>query len=429
MFENYISTTGSRARLRATPCSPYLDDYCDWLAARRYTPATITLYLFGIVPLGRWMATNDIAVSEFDREALAVFRRERAALGQLRHRDGVKIKSAFLGARRFQEFLVATANVRDLAVIAPSPSVLLSGFEHWMSVHRGVRPITLLNHSFYVQEFITALGEEPGCYDASSVRRFLLARAARTGVSGAKSATTAVRMFLRYLVANGLCGSSLPDALPKVADRRLAPLPRYISDEDVQRLIVSCELCALTARRDRAILLLLARLALRAGDVAGLERSDLDWREGRIRVSGKNRREFWLPLTQELGDAIAEYVRHERPVSDEPRLFLKCIAPAGPLESSVISTIVRRAIDRVGLVTPSKGAHLLRHSAATSMLRSGATLAQIGSVLRHAHIDTTAIYAKTDHALLASVATPWPEETDDLASGAPLATSEGAGTC
>jgi len=429
MFENYISTTGSRARLRTTPCSAYLDDYCDWLAARRYTPATITLYLFGIVPLGRWMAANAVAVSAFDREALAAFRLERTALGQFRHRDGVKIKAAFLGARRFQTFLVATDVVQEGPVIEPPPCPLLSGFERWMLVHRGVRPITLSGYAFYVQELIAALGEDPALYDASSIRRYLLARAARTAAPGAQSAATAVRMFLRYLVANGRCESSLPDAIPKIADRRLTTLPRYISDDAVQQLITSCELCALTARRDRAVLLLLARLALRAADVAGLERSDVDWHEGRIRVSGKNRREFWLPMTQELGDAVGDYVLHERPVSDEPRLFLKCIAPAGPLESSVISTIVRRAIDRVGLDTPSKGAHLLRHSAATSMLRRGATLAQIGSVLRHAHIDTTAIYAKTDPALLASVAAPWPDEATGRASDAPLDTLPGAGSC
>lgn len=408
MLKHHITSPVTFARLRATPCWSYLDGYTDWLAARGYAKATIQLYLFGIVPLGRWMATNAVCVASFDHHAIASFQHERALLDKLRYGDGRKLKAAFLGARRFHEFLIAQGVIQSTPPTQQPACSLLSGFDQWMVLQRGVRSITLAGYALYLKGFVAALGHDPDAYDARAIRHHLLDHARRSRVPTAQAAATAIRVFLRYLVATGQCDEALPSAVPKLADWRLSSLPRYIGSEDVERLIASCNEPARTALRDRAVLLLLARLALRAGDVAGLELVDIDWREGRIRASGKNRREFWLPLPQEVGDALVNYLQNERPESDDLHLFLKSIAPAGPLSRSVVSSIVRRAVERAGIDAPSKGAHLLRHSAATEMLRQGATLAQIGCVLRHVNIDTTAIYAKVDAALLNGVSAPWP---------------------
>ena len=291
MLTHYITSPVSVTRLQETACWPYLDVYTDWLAAKRYTPATIKLYLFGMVPLGRWMAANAVPVDSFDHHALASFRHERALLGTLSHANGRKLKSAFLGARRFHEFLVADGVIRSAPPSEPPACALLSGFGQWMTLHRGVRPVTLSGYASYISGFVATLGDVPGAYDARAVRDYLLDYARRSRMRSAQAATTAIRVFLRYLVATGQCDAALPSAIPKLACWRLSSLPRYIGCEDVERLIASCEEPIRTALRDRAVLLLLARLALRASDVAGLELTDIDWREARIRTSGKNRRE------------------------------------------------------------------------------------------------------------------------------------------
>ena len=425
MLTQHVTSPISLSRLQATACSPYLDGYTDWLAAKHYASSTIELFLFGILPLGHWLETNDLSITEFDHHALDLFGHERATLGKRYHRSG-KQKAAFRGAMCFYEYLVANG------VVEPKPDIskrceLLVGFEQWMVCHKGVRQATLANHMYYLKPFIVTMGDKPELYCAKAVRRHLRQVSTSSQVPTIQAASTSIRTFLRYLVATGQCSNTLVGAVPKIAYWSLSTLPRSISPDDIEQLIDSCSMTTLTARRDRAVLLLLARLALRAGDVAALELTDIDWREGRIRVAGKNRREFWLPMPQDVGDALVDYIQNERPNSREQRVILKCIAPMRPANRTLISSIVRRAINRTGMDTPSAGAHLLRHSAATAMLAQGATLAQIGSVLRHSSINTTAIYAKVDTNLLNGVAAPWPSPDDEQQGE--IVPMTGAGSC
>jgi integrase len=189
-------------------------------------------------------------------------------------------------------------------------------------------------------------------------------------------------------------------------------LPRYLSANDVERVIASCDQLSRRRLRDRAILLLLSRLGLRAGDVAALTLQDIDWAAGILHVSGKARRRVRLPLPQDVGDAILAYIEQERPRVEESTVFLTMIAPYKAFSASGnVSTVVARALERAGITdAPSTGASLLRHSAATAMLRSGATLEAVGTVLRHRSLDMTAHYAKVDIAMLKLVAQPWPGE-------------------
>ncbi|RVN12871.1 integrase [Sinorhizobium meliloti] len=224
--------------------------------------------------------------------------------------------------------------------------------------------------------------------------------------------TSALRSYLRFLAGVGLCRPNLDHAIPPVLQWRLSSLPRYLAAADVERVIASCDQLTRGRLRDRAILLLLARLGLRAGDVAGLRLSDIEWTSGMLRLSGKARRQVRLPLPQDVGDALLAYIEQERPRMHQEAVFLTMIAPYRSFaQSSHVSTIVALALKRAGISDPpSTGACLLRHSAATSMLRSGATLEAVGTVLRHRSLDMTAHYAKVDAAMLEQVAQPWPGE-------------------
>lgn len=405
MLKSYVDSSVTLARLQATRCWPYLDGYTDWLASRNYSQASVQLYLFGIPRLDRWLSKNRMAITEFDQNAFIEYRRCCAATGQLRHRGG-KIKMAFRGVRRLHEYLLTLGVIRAL----PEPAVrpLRQRFEQWVLTHRGVRAVTLRGYAPVIEKLLDSLGEDPACYTAKRLRRFVLDVADRSGIATAKATTSSVRAFLRFLGTTEQCDSALLGAVPVIADWRLTSLPRYLAAEDIARLIASCDGMPLTARRDRSVLLLLWRLALRAGDVADLRLTDIDWQAGRLRLAGKNRRETWLPLPQDVGEALVDYLQNERPAAESGYVFIKSIAPVGKADARLVSSIVRRAIERTGIDTPSCGAHLIRHSAATAMLRQGASLSQIGSLLRHQSLETTLLYAKVDRDLLLGVAAPWP---------------------
>jgi site-specific recombinase XerD len=224
--------------------------------------------------------------------------------------------------------------------------------------------------------------------------------------------TTALRGYLRFLAAAGICPPGLEQAVPLVPQWRLSSLPRYLCAADVERLIASCDLDTVHGMRDRAILLLFARLGLRVGDVCGMQLDDIDWGTGTVLVSGKGRREVRLPLPQDAGDALLAYIDQARPIVPEERIFLRSCAPYRPFTNpSSISCVVSLALRRAGIKNPpSRGGNLLRHSAATAMLRGGATLQSVGAVLRHRSLDTTAHYAKVDLPMLQQIAQPWPGE-------------------
>jgi site-specific recombinase XerD len=288
----------------------------------------------------------------------------------------------------------------------------MTSFFDWLQQHRGTSQSTCRIYGRVVVDLLQTLGDDPNRFTAADLQAFALNRAGRHGRSAANNVAKALRMFLRYLIASGQCSSYLIAAIPTFAHWRLSSMPRYLPASDVERIIEACNPSKLVGARDRAILLLLARLALRAGDIVVLQLTDINWDEASFRLVGKGRRETRLPLIQEVGDAILTYLqlRGTRPGVDA--IFLSTRAPMNrPLSSVAVSTIVARAIKRAGVVAPSKGAHLLRHSAATEMLRQGLTLEHIGTVLRHRSVDTTAHYAKVDQTLLRQITQPWPEET------------------
>ncbi|HUJ89528.1 MAG TPA: tyrosine-type recombinase/integrase [Syntrophorhabdales bacterium] len=278
-----------------------------------------------------------------------------------------------------------------------------------MRQERGSSDRTAHSYRLHIQALLRRLGDDPCRFDARSLRQFVLEVSQQSGLARTKIQITALRMFLRFLIAEGKCPASLEAAIPVLAHWRLSSLPRYLGAQDVERVIASCDPSTSVGRRDRAILLLLARLGLRADDIAQLRLGDIDWKEAAVRVSGKGRRETRLPLTQEVGNALVGYLK-ARPQSDADALFLRSRAPYRAPTPIRVSGIVAEAMSRAGVVRPGRGAaHVLRHSVAAAMLRRGASLQEIATVLRHRSMQTTEIYAKVDVTALQQIAQAWPE--------------------
>jgi site-specific recombinase XerD len=246
---------------------------------------------------------------------------------------------------------------------------------------------------------------------ATHINQFILKETTQRGRKSCQLCASAIRSFLNFLLMTGKLDKDLTHAVPSVAAWPASALPHFLQSAEVERLLASCNRKSDNGKRDYAIMLLLARLGLRAGEVSKLELHDIDWNAGEIRLRGKHGRIDRLPLPRDVGKAVVEYLRCRRTESSSSRLFLHARAPyLGLVDSppNSVSSIVRRALKRAGLNPPHKGAHILRHSLATRMLGRGVSLFQIGQVLRHAMLQTTEIYAKVDLTSLRKLAQPWP---------------------
>ena len=288
----------------------------------------------------------------------------------------------------------------------------LDAFLHWLRQHRGLRDSSIEQYERRLRTLLPVLGDDPGTYDVARVRNTVLGRLESSSRGQVGREAIALRMYLRFLGTNGLCRPELVHAVPTVPRLWGESLPRHVGQDDIERMIATCDVTTPIGLRDRPALLLLARLALRAGDVSGLALDDIDWDRAVIRVGGKSRREAELPLPQDVGDALRDYILKARPHSDERKVFLRCRAPCRPLACKSIGTsIVAPAIRRAGIrgVGPASS-HLFRHSAATNLLRDGTPLEAVGTLLRHSSPDVSAIYARVDVRMLRELAQPWPYE-------------------
>ena len=398
--------------MEAGDLAPMVAEYAAELAALDHTRLTVANYADPARHFAAWLRQADVALVDFDCGTLDRFARHVCRCGGSRQREQLS-RRYVRRVRRFIAFLVDRGLIAPLAM--PVPDAIdshVADYQHWLKRHRGICESTAKRHGLMVMRLLAVLGRDSLIYDAGLIRRAIVAEAQRCSPSHVKTMTTALRGYLRFLAAAGICPPGLDRAVPLVPQWRLSSLPRYLSATDVDRLIASCDLSAAHGIRDRAILLLFARLGLRAGDVLNMQLDDIDWAAGTVLVSGKGRREVCLPLPQEVGDALLDYIDRARPVVKEPRLFLRSCAPYRPFTSpSTISCVVSLALRRAGIEDPpSRGANLLRHSAATAMLRGGATLQSVGAVLRHRSLDTTAHYAKVDLPMLEQIAQPWPGE-------------------
>lgn len=261
---------------------------------------------------------------------------------------------------------------------------------------------------------LPALGTDASEYTATTVRTVILDQIRGSRPAHAKTFVGALRIYPRFLATAGACQPGLHQVVPTIAEWRLSSLPRYLDSTQVTRLNEACRKNGPLALRDRDIMLLLLRLGLCAGDIADMRPADIDWQEATLLVPGKGRRDVLMPLPQDAGDAVLHYLQDERPAVMIDRVFLCAKAPFRALRSGgAVSDVVRLALRKVGIENPPpRGANLIRHTAATSMLRAGATLDEIGTCLRHQPPDTAAHYGKADVATLQHIAQPWPGQQE-----------------
>ena len=412
MLEKYFSAPKTLARLRAGLSGPHIDGFADVLEHNGYSPGSAVRYLRAAAHLGNFLQCNRGTLVDVDAERLDAFRRHVPRCRCPLSNGGKANHHVFFGAKLFYAHLCQTGVCRrdstpKAQIIEPE---LIVSFRDWFRKHRGATEPTLRHYCRGAVEMLTTLGDDLSQWDAQRVRMFLLNHTKECGDNTAEKLVTAIRAFLRYLGFRGLCRIDLDKAVPILAHWRLATLPQSLTTEEVVRLIAACDGSSTRCFRDRAIILLLIRLGLRAGDVAQLRLTDIEWERGTVRVLGKGRYEVRLPLPQDVGEALLRYLERRSELGPTDRVFVRNIAPfKAAVSNHCVSGVVKRALRHAGIATTAKGAHLLRHTAATEMLRCGVPLDQIGLVLRHRGIDTTARYAKVDVSLLRQVAQPWPE--------------------
>ena len=406
MLEDVVVVPAAVQRLRSCVLGAHLDAFCASLSTLGYCRQTIREKVWAVARLARWMAKKRVAVVDLDEQRVDEF------VGAQRRRSRRSVRHTLLRL---------LAQVRNAGVVpTPAPvrddsprAVLLARYEDYLRRERSLLDSTIAAYLPFVCALITeCLGEDAtrvSLLCPGDVRDFLLARVRRMAPKRAQYMATALRSFLRFLFLRGETETDLSLAVPTVRQWRLSSVPRHLAPQDVERLLRACDRSSATGRRDHAILLLLARLGLRGSEVLALELGDLRWRGGEIVVRGKGLVRDRLPLLPEVGEALALYLRKDRSPGSSRRVFLCRRAPRrGLSHPSTVSTIVARALVRAGLTPATRGAHLLRHSLATAMVRRGASLTEIGQVLRHRSPNTTEIYAKLDFDALRDVAMPWP---------------------
>ena len=407
-MHSYSKPIPGLSTLRSERLVVLLHEYQDDLTRTGYNPIVARLHLHSVVHFAIWIERRGIDVGKVDQETVAAFERHRAGCrcSMASQNRGRHVASC---VRVFLRYLRKRGCVA--AVEAPRPIPIVGEFLRWMSADRGVCEVTLASYRRYVTSLVEFLGDTPQTYTAAGLRHFLAKRYRHSARGSVRMVLAAVRMFLRYLAVDGRCRVGLDQALISPPNWSLQSLPRGLSAQDVDHVLRLCRTTP-AGLRDRAILLLLSRLGLRAGDVAALRFTDLCFETGTLRVCGKGGREVRLPLPQEVGDALLDYLRRGRPRVMSEYVFLRAVAPfqtfAKHQPGHAITHVARAALKRAGIQPPKSGAHVFRHTAACEMLRAGVGLEGIAAVLRHRSVETTALYAKVDLQMLAQVVQPWP---------------------
>jgi site-specific recombinase XerD len=395
--------------------APYLDPLMEQLRGSGYGPDSRVTYRAGFVHLAAWCQRQRIRPRELTDDVVDRFARHARGckcrpLGIGRPRRGPRSQDHARAARRVLQFLRSIGIARPRR--RPRTTQLVAGYACWLR-ERGLAVSTSRHRLRWSGLLMESLGSDPGQYRPADVRHFITVqcRARRYKIATSQSVVAAVRAFLTYLVVVGRCDHSVLDALPRLAHWRRSSHPRYLSALQVERTIATPRVATPVGLRDRAALLLLARLGVRAGEVMRLTLADVDWGNRRIRIiSSKTREPAWLPLPRDVAQALRVHIRKGRPVTSDQHVFVRAKAPlVGGGRPSMIGHLVVKALQRAGVDAPIRGPHVFRHSLATALLRNGWSLEAIGALLRHRHPESTAIYAKVDFKALRLVVQPWPD--------------------
>jgi integrase/recombinase XerD len=408
-MDHPVKYPGTYWRKAEGPLVPYVEPFAELLREQGFGEGSTGMQIRLVFDFSRWLEQNRVPLGEIAAETVTRYLRCRA------HR-----RRALKGDRPALRRLLDLLRRKGVIIpehVAPSETTpaehSAEQYASYLRHDRALAASTIHAYRSFVVVFLTA------CFDAGKVRledlravdivKFVQRQAPHLHPKRAHVMTTALRSFLRYARHRGEITLDLTGAVPRVALWTMASLPRAISPAHVQAVLAHCDRRGAVGRREYAILLLLARLGLRAGEIAALTLKDIDWENGHLSVRGKGNRPCPLPLPAEEGEAIADYLQNGRPRSASRSLFLRAKAPfCGFSGQQAIGLVIMRALERAGIKTASKGAHQFRHALATQMLHQGASLAEIGELLRHRRVDTSRIYAKVDLTALRTLALPWP---------------------
>lgn len=386
------------------PLAVFAAGYRAELESRGYSAGSMALHLQLAAQVSRWLEGQGLGVGDLTPERVETFFAWRRST----------VRALFVSPRALTVLLF---HLRDVGVLAPPPTPepsetdqLLQRYATYLRGERGLVEGTIRRYVDVAGRFLKDVGGQPGAVELSAVTAqaavaFVRSECQDHTVGWGRAVVVSLRSFLRFLFLEDLIAQPLAQAVPGVAGPA-ETVPAGLTPQELTALLAACDRTTVAGRRDHAVLLLLAGLGLRAGEVAALEVDDVDWRQGQVRIRGKGGRIDVLPLPAAVGHALAAYLRHGRPPVGQGVLFRRIGAPHGPLAAASVTGIVYRACDRAGV--RRVGAHRLRHTAATRMLAGGASLVEIAQVLRHASPVTTAIYAKADQQTLAALARPWP---------------------
>ena len=390
------------------PLAFHVEGFAAFLGGEGYTPRTVNDKCRVVADLSRWLDRCKPVQGALDEEQLNHFHVTRRRRGDVR-RGEVATGQLLLRYLRGLDCIPTLPPKVDRTPLDD----LTQAFGRFLSSERGLSPASLINYLPIARSFlIDRFGSEALQLDdlqPVDIHRFIVRHAQMGSRRRAQLMVSGLRSFLRFLQQRGAIATDLAGAVPGVANWRLSHLPKSLPPEQVEQLLAFCDRGTPVGQRDFAILLFLARLGLRAGEIVAMTLDDLDWERGEIVVRGKGQRLGRLPLPTDVGTALVDYLRHVRPACSTRRVFIRMRAPLrGLVGPTAIDCVVRRALKRAGLNPEFKGAHLLRHSLATDLLRRGASLTEIGQLLRHSQPTTTQIYAKVDIVALRAIGLPWP---------------------
>jgi site-specific recombinase XerD len=388
------------------PLHSYIPDFTDSLANRGYSKACIAYKFCLVRAFDQWMRQHQIKMEGFTETRIQEFIRHRAKRYSKQRGDAATLRSLL---KHLQE-----ADV--VSYLQPKMSALdhlQLRFAHHLKEQRGLRPKSVRQYLFHTRRFLVErFADGPLSLrelNAQDIVRCILRQARVVSPHAARCMAKALRSLLRFLQQNGEIATDLAARVPSVANWNLSGLPKYLLPQQVKLVLRKSSQDDPIVRRDRVILLLLARLGLRAAEIVGMTLDDIDWEAGELTVRGKGGRLDKLPLPKDVGRALAHYLKQLRPPCTCRKVFIRSAAPyEGLADSAAVDIVVQRALRRAGINPPNRGAHLFRHSLATQMLRNGASMSEIAKILRHQSESSTAIYAKVDLSALRSIAQPWP---------------------
>lgn len=382
--------------------------YAAFLAKQGYAENSAHLQLRFLNDLNQWLLQQQLLASDLSEQTIQRYMRSRHQRYRPRSDDSSTLS-------RLVYLLHAHGILKkEPAQYSDNPHQgVENDYDRYLSEERGLSMTTRSSYLFFIKRFLsTQFGNNSVKFDdltADDVIRFIRHQAVRLSPKCGGLMVSALRSFFRYLRHRGDIAINLAACVPTIPNWQYSALPKFLQAGQVKQVLSQCDRCTAKGRRDYAILLLLARLGLRACEIVSLALDDIHWQSGEISIQGKGNRSALLPLPPDVGQAIADYLEKDRPICSTRRVFIRMKAPRrGFANSAAISTIVARTLKRAGIDSPHTGAHLFRHSLATQMLRQGATLADIALLLRHSSINTTTIYAKVDLLALRPLAQPWP---------------------